>query len=89
MRLKGKKKTLHNEYFNELRSNGYFVNLHYIPIYLQPYYKKMGFDRKLFPESEKYYSEAISLPVYPGLQEDEIKNVIHILDKPVGFQSIF
>jgi len=89
VRLKGKKKTLHNEYFNELRSNGYFVNLHYIPIYLQPYYKKMGFDRKLFPESEKYYSEAISLPVYPGLQEDEIKNVIHILDKPVGFQSIF
>jgi dTDP-4-amino-4,6-dideoxygalactose transaminase len=49
----------------------------------------MGFDRKLFPESEKYYSEAISLPVYPGLQEDEIKKVIHILSQSVGYQSIF
>jgi UDP-4-amino-4,6-dideoxy-N-acetyl-beta-L-altrosamine transaminase len=89
VRLKGEKKISHAEYFNALRSNGYFVNLHYIPIYLQPYYKKMGFDRKLFPESEKYYSEAISLPVYPGLQEDEIKKVIHILSQSVGYQSIF
>ena len=50
-----------------LRSKGINVNVHYIPIHMQPYFKKMGFKFGDFPNSERYYSEAISIPIYPNL----------------------
>lgn len=52
-----------------LREEGILVNLHYIPIYRQPHYEKMGFSKGYCPEAEKYYSEVISIPMYPGLTE--------------------
>ena len=69
----------HREVFEELRANQIGVNLHYIPVHLQPHYKKMGFKIGDFPESEGYYSEAISLPMYPGLSEADQDSVIEIL----------
>ena len=63
--------------FDELREVGVGVNVHYIPVHLQPYYQKMGFARGDFPEAERYYGEAISLPMYPGLtdaRQDEVIN---------------
>jgi UDP-4-amino-4,6-dideoxy-N-acetyl-beta-L-altrosamine transaminase len=65
----------HGEVFASMRSHGVGVNLHYIPVHLQPFYKKMGFKPGDFPESERYYAEAISLPMYPLLsdaQQDEV-----------------
>ena len=69
----------HKQVFAELRANGIGVNLHYIPVHMQPYYKTMGFKVGDFPESEKYYSEAISLPMFPNLTEDDQNRVVDVL----------
>lgn len=57
----------HREVFESLRKQGIGVNLHYIPVHTQPYYEAMGFAPDDFPESMRYYSEAISIPMYHGL----------------------
>ena len=90
IRLKlGEFKITHRQVFERFRSAGILVNLHYIPIYRQPYYEKMGFNRNNFPESESYYSEAISLPIFPGLTEDQQIEVVNRLVTPIGHQTIF
>jgi UDP-4-amino-4,6-dideoxy-N-acetyl-beta-L-altrosamine transaminase len=66
--------------FNKLRKNGIGVNVHYIPIHTQPYYKKFGFKGGDFPISEAYYNRTISLPLYPGLDfkvQDQIISTIN------------
>lgn len=75
----------HRQVFEELRQAGIMVNLHYIPVHTQPYYKKMGFKRGDFPEAERYYREAISLPMYFGLSDEEQDYVIHKLREILGF----
>jgi len=57
--------------FDALRQAGIGVNLHYIPVHTQPFYQKMGFKRGDFPIAEQYYKEAISLPLYPKLKNEE------------------
>ena len=69
----------HKEVFKGLRENGIGVNLHYIPVHMQPFYKSMGFNIGDFPESEKYYSEAISLPMFPHLSEKDQLKVADVL----------
>jgi len=59
----------HRQVFELLREQGIGVNLHYIPVYTHPYYQPMGFQPEDFPESQAYYSEAISLPMYQGLSD--------------------
>ena len=54
----------HREVFEGLRSQGILVNLHYIPVHIQPYYRALGFTGGDFPEAERYYREAITLPLY-------------------------
>ena len=69
----------HTQVFDELRQKGLGVNLHYIPVHIQPYYEKMGFSRGDFPEAEKYYSRAISIPIFQGLTieiQDEVVNAL-------------
>jgi UDP-4-amino-4,6-dideoxy-N-acetyl-beta-L-altrosamine transaminase len=57
----------HRSVFEALRSAGIAVNLHYIPVHTQPYYEKLGFRAGQFPEAERFYTEAISLPMFPTL----------------------
>lgn len=59
------------EVFDRLRAAGVNVNVHYIPIHTQPFYRKMGYTDGDFPEAEAYYSEAISLPMYASLTDEE------------------
>lgn len=66
----------HRQTFDALRSAGIQVNVHYIPVHTQPYYRGMGFRTGDFPESEKYYAEAISLPMYAGLSDSDQDYVI-------------
>lgn len=66
----------HLQVFNYLRDSEIGVNLHYIPVHTQPYYQKLGFNPGDFPEAEKYYSEAISLPLYATLSTREQNTVI-------------
>ena len=60
------------------------INLHYIPIYLQPYYKKMGFSQGYCPQAEKYYSEAISIPIYPDLNLVQQNQVVSEISVALG-----
>lgn len=79
----------HKQVFEQFRSTGIFVNLHYIPVYRQPYFSQFNFDRKNFPESEAYYAEAISIPMYPDLTKEEQAEVVHRLVTPMGHQTLF
>ena len=72
-------KKTHREVFEALRNAGIGVNLHYIPVYHQPYYKNLGFVKGYCLNAESYYSEAISLPMYPTLSEGEQDTVIETL----------
>jgi len=69
----------HGQVFEGMRAAGIGVNLHYIPVHTQPYYKGLGFKSGNCPESERYYTEAISLPMYPGLMPNEQDRVIDAL----------
>lgn len=66
----------HRQVFEELRSAGIGVNLHYIPVHLQPCYQKLGFKLGDFLQAETYYQEAISIPLYYGLDEESQDRVI-------------
>ena len=72
-------KQLHKKFFNHLRSKKILVNLHYLPIHLQPYYRKFGFKKKQFPVAEEYSETAISIPIYPNLREKEQIKIINII----------
>jgi UDP-4-amino-4,6-dideoxy-N-acetyl-beta-L-altrosamine transaminase len=67
------------ELYNYLRENKIFAQIHYFPCHLMPYYKNLGWKYGDMPNSEKYYSNCISLPMYPELEEDQhfvIKKII-------------
>ncbi len=74
----------HRDVFEALRAKGIGVNLHYIPVYRQPYYDNMGLKRIDFPESERYYAQAISLPIYPELSEQQQNQVMDTLSEIVS-----
>jgi len=69
----------HREVFESLREQGIGVNLHYIPVHTQPYYQQMGFKAVDFPEAERYYAEAISLPMFQTMSEAQQDQVIAAL----------
>ena len=71
----------HRQVFEGLRSLGIGVNLHYIPVHTQPYYQRMGFNVGDFVEAERYYDEAISLPMFQTLTEDIQDEVVVALRK--------
>lgn len=71
----------HRQVFEALRAAGIGVNLHYIPVYRQPYYEGLGFNAGYCPEAERYYAEAISLPLYPDLSDCEQDKVVDILGR--------
>ncbi|MEM6857629.1 MAG: UDP-4-amino-4,6-dideoxy-N-acetyl-beta-L-altrosamine transaminase [Pseudomonadota bacterium] len=73
----------HRAVFEELRQNGIGVNLHYIPVYLQPYYRDLGFAPGHCPEAEAYYAEAISLPMFPSLTDDQQSEVVAAVTRAV------
>jgi UDP-4-amino-4,6-dideoxy-N-acetyl-beta-L-altrosamine transaminase len=74
----------HRQVFEALRAASIGVNLHYVPVYLQPYYTDLGFKPGHCSEAEQYYAEAISLPMYPGLTDNMQKQVVEALKKAVG-----
>ena len=81
-------KKTHREVFEALRDAGVGVNLHYIPVYCQPYYESLGFKLGYCPEGERYYDEAISLPMYPGLTLLQQEKVVAVLDSTINESSV-
>ncbi len=81
--------TTHRELFERMRAQGILANLHYIPVYRQPYYASSGYSRSDYPNAESYYAEAISLPIYPGLTESQQDQAVAALLEPRGHQTLF
>ena len=71
------------EIFECMQAAGIGVNVHYIPVHTQPYYQDIGFRQGDFPEAERYYLEALSLPLYPGLSTEEQDRVVDALAKAI------
>lgn len=84
IRLRKDSPISHKEMFENLRNQEIGVNLHYIPVHTQPYFQKMGFKLGDYTNSEQYYQEAISLPIYPTLSEAEQDQVITVLQKALS-----
>ena len=65
--------------FNSLRKKGIGVQVHYIPIHYHPFFQELNFKKGDFPNTEKYYEEALSLPIYPDLKKSEQLKVVKAL----------
>lgn len=74
----------HREVFDSLREQGIGVNLHYIPVHTQPYYQRMGFKLGDYPEAERYYAEAISLPLFPAMTDSDQDDVVSAVQRSFG-----
>ncbi|MBQ4861965.1 UDP-4-amino-4,6-dideoxy-N-acetyl-beta-L-altrosamine transaminase [Pseudoalteromonas sp. MMG013] len=77
-------KTLHHTLVSGLRDKGIIGHVHYIPIHLQPYYKEMGFKPGEFPNAERYYQSAVTLPLHPDLTQDQVKYVVKTVHDILG-----
>jgi UDP-4-amino-4,6-dideoxy-N-acetyl-beta-L-altrosamine transaminase len=80
----GSEDGLRDKLFGYLRQNGIGASVHYIPIHTQPYYQNMGFKLGDFPHAEKYYSRAISLPIFPSLTDTEVDYVVQTVSSGCG-----
>jgi len=69
-----------DEIFKYLKENGIGVNVHYMPIYLHPYYQSLGYEKGLCIEAEKVYEQIITLPIYPLLKDEEINKIYDIIN---------
>jgi UDP-4-amino-4,6-dideoxy-N-acetyl-beta-L-altrosamine transaminase len=74
----------HLQVFEALRAKEILVNLHYIPVHTHPFYQQMGFKLGQFPEAERYYAEAISIPMYPVMTESQQDQVVSYLRDAIG-----
>ena len=72
------------EVFERMRAAGIGVNVHYIPVHLQPYYRDLGFREGDFPNAERYYRRAITLPLHPGLTHAEQDRVVAALREAIA-----
>ena len=74
-------KKYHVDFFNFLRKKGLYVQLHYIPVYRHPYYRKnFKFKFKEFPNSENYYSTALSIPIFFSLTKKKQFEIINLIN---------
>lgn len=74
----------HRRVYESMRAAGILVNLHYIPVYRQPHYELMGFKRGYCQHAERYYADALSLPMYPGLTEVQQRSVLAALGNAIS-----
>ncbi len=81
IRLKDKYVQRKVEIFSKLRQKGLWVQVHYIPVYLQPFYQKSGFRKGLCLVAEDFYSRQISIPIYPMMSDKDAQNVIALLNE--------
>ena len=76
--------TPRDQVFNSLIDHDILVNIHYIPIHTQPYFRRLGFRPGDFPVAEAYYDEAISIPIFPDLSEEQQSYIVDVLTKSLN-----
>ena len=72
------------EVFEAMRQRGIGVNVHYIPVHTQPFYRQLGFAPGDFPLAEQYYAQALTLPLYPTLTDLQQRQVVHALEEAIS-----
>ena len=82
--LKNKFKDKKREIFLKLREEGLGVQVHYIPVYLQPFYTNLGYQKGLCPVSEDFYQKEISIPLYPAMSNEDVNYVIESVYRVLG-----
>ena len=80
IKIKDEYKSYHEKLFNHLRKNKINVNLHYIPVHLHPFYRKLGFKTGDFKISEKHAKTSISIPIFPGLKSKKIIKICNLIN---------
>lgn len=79
IRLKDKYKDKKREIFSKMREKKLGVQVHYIPVYLQPYYQKLGYEKGLCPVTEDFYEREISIPLYHSMSNEDVTYVINTI----------
>ena len=74
-----KKKVTRYILYKKLLAKKIITNIHYIPIYLHPFYKKLGLKKKDFPKNNEYFNRGISLPIYPSLKSNQLNKIIKVI----------
>jgi len=74
-----KTKFKYEQIFKRFRNNNFFVNLHYMPIHLSPYFRKLGFKKNDYPNSEKYQKKSFSIPIFYDLKENTITKIVKLI----------
>lgn len=81
----GKLKAGRKEVFDALRAENIGVNVHYVPLHLHPYYRReFGYRKGDYPRAERYYERAITLPIFPGMRDDDVEDVITAIKKVIA-----
>lgn len=75
------------EIFEALKAENIGVNVHYIPVYMHPYYKSLGYKKGLCPEAEKLYDSIITLPLFPEMTDKDIEDAINAIKKVISYYS--
>lgn len=73
------------QFFDALRAENTVPQVHYLPVYWHSYYEKLGYKKGLCPNAEKYYEEAMSIPLYYSLSDEDVEDVIHAVKKVVEY----
>ncbi len=72
------------EFYNNAKKIGLNLQVHYIPVHIQPYYQNLGFKKGDFPKAEAYYEKCISLPLYYGLKKKDLKEIVKKVNKIIN-----
>jgi len=81
-----KLKSSRREIFEALRAENIGVNVHYIPVHLQPYYqKKFGYKEGDYPKAERYYEKTLTLPIFPKMSDDDAEDVIEAVKRVICY----
>lgn len=73
------------QFFDALYGENTCPQVHYLPVYLHSYYEKLGYRKGLCPEAEKFYEEVMSIPLYYGLTDEDVEDVIRAVKKVAAF----
>ena len=86
-RLRAEKlKAGREEVFEALRAENIGVNVHYMPVHIHPFYQReFCYKRGDYPRAEAYYERAITLPLFPGMSDEDVKDVIKAVEKVIGY----
>lgn len=71
--------TPRKEVFDKMRAANIGVHVHYIPVYWHPYYEKLGYERGICPIAESWYEQALTLPIHPGMIDEDVGDVVRVL----------